>query len=60
MKTKKQQEAPQRTTMYLDRALHKRLKYLAVDRGTTVTAIITEALIQYLEREQSMKGERKR
>ena len=58
MATKKQQEAPQRTTMFIDPALHRRLKHLAVDRGVTLTAIVTEALVAYVtqaEREERRK-----
>ena len=51
---------PQRTTLILDPELHKRLRVLAIERGSTFTALVTEALEQYLAREQAKKGGRKR
>lgn len=36
--------------MYLNPALHERVKHLAIDRGMTVMAIITEALEAYVEK----------
>jgi predicted transcriptional regulator len=50
---------PQRTTLILDAGLHKRLRVLAIERGLTFTALVTEALEQYLAREQAKKGGRK-
>ena len=46
-----------KTTLRLDRSLHKRFRFLAVDRDTTFTALVTEALEQYLAREE---GKRRR
>jgi len=40
----------QRTTLELDPELHKRLKILAVEQGTTFTALVDAALRAYLER----------
>jgi len=53
-------EKPQRTTLILDPELHKRLRLQAIERGVTFTALVTEALEQYLAREQTKKGGRKR
>jgi predicted transcriptional regulator len=53
-------DSPQRTTLILDPELHKRLRMLAIERGKTFTALVIEALTQYLEREQPRKGGRKR
>jgi predicted transcriptional regulator len=50
----------QKTTLNLDTELHKRLRVMAIERGTTFSALVTEALTQYLEREQPPKGGRKR
>ncbi len=53
-------EKPQRTTLILDPELHKRLRVRAIERGMTFTALVTEALEQYLAREHTKKGGRKR
>jgi len=53
-------DSPQRTTLILDPELHKRLRLLAIERGKTFTALVTEALTQYLDREEPRKGGRKR
>lgn len=53
-------EPPQRTTLILDPELHKRLRVLAIERGKTFTAVVTEALTQYLEREQPKERRFKR
>ena len=50
---------PKRTTLILDPELHKRLRMLAIERGSTFTALVTEALEQYLAREKSRKGDAK-
>jgi predicted transcriptional regulator len=50
----------QKTTLNLDPELHKRLRLLAIERGTTFSALVTEALEQYLAREQTKKGGRTR
>jgi predicted transcriptional regulator len=52
-------ESPQRTTLILDPELHKRLRMLAIERGKTFTALVTDALQEYLER-QSRKERRPR
>jgi hypothetical protein len=59
MAEKRKQEAPQRTTMFLNPTLHKRLKHLAVDRGVTVTAIVTEALEAYVARAEREEGRKR-
>lgn len=53
-------DTPQRTTLILDPELHKRLRLLAIERSVTFTALVAEALEQYLAREQPKKGGRKR
>ena len=55
-------KTPQRTTLLLDPELHKRLKILAVEQGTTFTALVDEALRAYLERTAGGRpaGRRKR
>lgn len=50
----------QKTTLNLDPELHKRLRLLAIERGITFSALVTEALEQYLAREQTKKGGRTR
>lgn len=52
------EKATQKTTLNLDPELHKRLRVLAIERGITFTALVTEALEQYLA--QAKKGGRKR
>jgi predicted transcriptional regulator len=59
MAATKKREAPQRTTMFLDPTLHKRLKHLAVDRGVPVTAIVNEALEAYVSRAERKEGRKR-
>jgi predicted transcriptional regulator len=54
-----EEQRTQRTTLLLDPELHKRLRILAIERGTTLTALVTEALEQYLARQLTKKGGRK-
>ena len=53
-------ERTQRTTLILDPKLHKRLRLLAIERESTFTAIVTEALTEYLERHVRQERRRKR
>ena len=41
-----------KTTMRLDPELHKRLRILAIERGTTFGALVNEVLRKFLEREE--------
>ena len=43
------EESKRKVTLYLPTAVHKRLKHLAVDRDSQVSAIATDMLIQGLE-----------
>jgi predicted transcriptional regulator len=47
----------QRTTLILDPEVHKRLRVLAIERSVTFTALVTEALEQYLARAKAKKGD---
>ena len=52
-------DTTQRTTIILDPQLHTRVRILAIERHTTFTALLTEALTEYLEREtRKQKGKR--
>jgi len=48
----------QRTTLIMDPELWKRLHHLAIERRTTLTAVVDEALRQYLARNE--KGRKQR
>ena len=47
----------QKTTLHLDPETHKRLRRLAIEKGTTFTHLVTEALERYL-RTESRRRER--
>ena len=49
-----------KTTLNLDDELHKRMRLLSIEKGTTLTALVDEALRQYLERETKKERRRKR
>ncbi|MBN1443139.1 MAG: hypothetical protein JXA90_10530 [Planctomycetes bacterium] len=49
-----------RTTVRLDRGVHRRLKILAAERETTFGALLDEALRQYLDAEERRRSRRGR
>jgi len=44
-----------RTTISFDRATYKRLRFLAVERDTTVRDLIRRAVAEYLKRQTGRK-----
>ncbi len=42
----------QKTTLHLDPELHKRLRLLAIEKGTTFTELMREAAERYLKTEE--------
>ena len=49
------------TTMYISQEQIRRLKYMAFDEGTTVTALVEKAITQFIEaKEQPIKTKENR
>jgi predicted transcriptional regulator len=53
----KRQDA--KTTLRLEPAIHKRLRHLAIERGTTFGALVTRALAEFLKRETGTRERRR-
>jgi len=49
-------KAEQKTTLRLASELHKRLRILAIERGTSYTALVDLALREFLKREEGGKS----
>ena len=43
----------QRTSIRLERGLHRQLKHLSIDMGLSFNDVLTKAVMEFLEREAS-------